>query len=224
MPSRIPISLRTVYTENTPQCIETLRWALQQGCPVDIDIQANMGNGDAAWEALEDFMTKSTADIENPSPITLSTLSRFLYRIDVLTVSGPLGNLLPPPNALAFPIYQLMNHPTYRAYQNQIAALSLFSNVYIKFIPPAWGAPTPATPAPGLHALRATYLVASQTPLSSIPSSALSPSSATSASGLWAGKTLEAEKGESHQLKEWKRRIRMYRKYPALAPNGRSSD
>jgi|ERR1700722_19615493 len=104
-----------------------------------------------------------------------------------------------------------MNHPTYRAYQVQTAALSLFPNVYIKFLPPAWNSPTPATPAPGLHALRATYLVASQTPLSAVPHSALTPSSASPASGLWFGKTLEAEKGESQQLKEWKRRIRMYR-------------
>lgn len=42
-----------------------------------------------------------------------------------------------------------MNHPEYLAFQSQIAALSLFPNVYIKFLPPSWDAPTPQTPYPG---------------------------------------------------------------------------
>ena len=39
-----------------------------------------------------------------------------------------------------------MNHPTYRAYQSHTAALSLFPNLYVKFLPPTWNAPTPPTP------------------------------------------------------------------------------
>lgn len=39
-----------------------------------------------------------------------------------------------------------MNHPAYRAFETQTAALSLFPNLYIKFLPPSWNAPTPPTP------------------------------------------------------------------------------
>jgi hypothetical protein len=42
-----------------------------------------------------------------------------------------------------------MNHPTYLAFSNQVAALSLLPNVYIKFLPPSWDSPTPQTPYPG---------------------------------------------------------------------------
>ena len=64
-----------------------------------------------------------------------------------------------------------MNHPTYRAFQSQIAALSLFPDVYIKFLPPSWNAPTPFTPV------------------------GVSP-----------------EAADTKQKREWKRRIKMYRK------------
>ena len=59
------------------------------------------------------------------------------------------ANILPPPHDLDLPIVKLMNHPEYLAFQSQIAALSLFPNVYIKFLPPSWDAPTPQTPYPG---------------------------------------------------------------------------
>jgi len=70
--SKIPTTLCTVYTETTPEAVASLRWALQQGRPVDIDIQANMKDADAVWEAFEDLITKSTTDIEKPAPIVLS--------------------------------------------------------------------------------------------------------------------------------------------------------
>lgn len=38
-----------------------------------------------------------------------------------------------------------MQHPTYRAFQARTASLSLFPNVYIKFLPPSWNAPTPSS-------------------------------------------------------------------------------
>jgi hypothetical protein len=44
---------------------------------------------------------------------------------------------------------KLMNHPAYRAFETQTAALSLFPNLYIKFLPPSWNAPTPPTPHAG---------------------------------------------------------------------------
>ena len=42
-----------------------------------------------------------------------------------------------------------MNHPHYQTYQAHTAALSLFPNLCIKYIPPAWNALPPPTPVPG---------------------------------------------------------------------------
>lgn len=43
---------------------------------------------------------------------------------------------------------KLLTHQLYHSYQAHIASLSLFSNLFVSFLPPAWGAPTPPTPAP----------------------------------------------------------------------------
>ena len=60
----------------------------------------------------------------------------------------PAANILPPPDDLTLPFVKLLTHPTYRSYQSHTASLSLFANLYVNFLPPAWGAPTPPTPAP----------------------------------------------------------------------------
>lgn len=52
-----------------------------------------------------------------------------------------LANILPPPDELSLPIVKLLTHPTYNDYQSQIAALSLYASVFIKFTPPNWGTP-----------------------------------------------------------------------------------
>jgi len=103
-----------------------LRWALEHGRPVDIDIQAPIS--DEVLEAFEDIISKATAGMSKIPPILLS-------------------NILPPPHDLELPIVKLMNHPTYLAFQSQVAALSLFPEVYIKFLPPSWDAPIPPTPS-----------------------------------------------------------------------------
>ena len=43
---------------------------------------------------------------------------------------------------------KLLTHELYRSYQSHTASLSLFANLFINFLPPAWGAPTPPTPPP----------------------------------------------------------------------------
>jgi hypothetical protein len=126
--SKLNISLATAYTKTTPESFAILRWALEQNRPLDIDVQANMHDTEVVWESFEDLLTKATSDLPRANPIVLS-------------------NLLPPPQSLALPLVKLMNHPTYRAFQSQTAALSLFPNIYVKFLPPAWDAPTPPTPA-----------------------------------------------------------------------------
>lgn len=57
------------------------------------------------------------------------------------------ANLLPPPNDLELPIVKLMNHPIYRRFQSNIAALSLIPQVIIKYLPPSWDVATPPTPS-----------------------------------------------------------------------------
>ena len=47
------------------------------------------------------------------------------------------GNILPPPDDLTIPIVKLLTHQTYHNYQSQTAALSLFENLCIKFLPPS---------------------------------------------------------------------------------------
>ncbi|KAF5380374.1 hypothetical protein D9615_004501 [Tricholomella constricta] len=124
--SNIPTSLSTVFNESTPEGVNSLKWALERGRPVDVDIQAAIS--DAVLESFEDIISKATAGLNKIPPIVLS-------------------NILPPPHDLELPIVKLMNHPTYLAFQSQVAALSLFPDVYVKFLPPSWDAPTPPTPS-----------------------------------------------------------------------------
>jgi hypothetical protein len=145
----VPTSLSTIFTKDAPGAIDGLRWALKLGRPVDIDIQATLS--DSLLEGFEDLIAKASADLETVPPIVLS-------------------NILPPPHDLDLPIVKLMNHPTYLAFQSQVAALSLIPQVCVKFLPPSWDAPTPQTPFPG------------------------SP----------------IETADTQQIKEWKRRIKMY--------------
>lgn len=58
-----------------------------------------------------------------------------------------LANILPPPDGLSLPIVKLLTHPMYQSYQARTASLSLFANVFVNFIPPQWGAPTPSSVA-----------------------------------------------------------------------------
>jgi len=131
--SKFPISLAAPYTKLSDEAIAGLRAALKSGHIVDIDVQAAVNkDGESGWDGLEDLLTKATVDLQGTGTIILS-------------------NILPPPHDLELPIVKLLTHPTYRSYQSHVAALSLFPNLYLKFLPPAWNAPTPASPPPGLE-------------------------------------------------------------------------
>ncbi|KAF8893959.1 hypothetical protein BD779DRAFT_1435577 [Infundibulicybe gibba] len=118
--SSLPISLYSAFKKSTDVSAATLRWGLERGRPVDIEIQALIS--DTMLEGFEDLLIKAIKDLDNAPPIVLS-------------------GILPPPHDLSLPIVKLMSHPAYRAFQAQIAALSLFPNVYIKFLPPSWETP-----------------------------------------------------------------------------------
>jgi len=83
--SKIPISFATTF-EGKPsaQHAETLKWVLQQGRPVDIDIQVELSN--EVFELLEDLLVKAT-DFENVPPIILCTcglLNDFFFQFTFL--------------------------------------------------------------------------------------------------------------------------------------------
>ncbi|THH03910.1 hypothetical protein EW145_g5908 [Phellinidium pouzarii] len=116
------ICLSTSISGSSPTHVEGISWALGQGFIVDM--HTAVGGGEAGWEILEDVIGKVTeSQGDRKGKIVLS-------------------NILPPPHPLSVPIVKLLTHPTYVAYQGHIASLSL-SNVYIKFLPPAWGESTP---------------------------------------------------------------------------------
>ncbi|KAK7005603.1 hypothetical protein R3P38DRAFT_2556195 [Favolaschia claudopus] len=145
----IPLALSTSFSTATPEAVASLKWALSQGRPVEIDVPAVIP--DSAFEGFEDMLSKAATDLPSVPPIILSSM-------------------LPPPHDLSLSIVKLMKHPTYRSFQSQTAALSLFPELYIKFLPPMWDAPTPTTPIT----------------------------------------TATASEADAKQLKEWKRRVKMY--------------
>lgn len=147
LPTSHPVSLTTVFTGVTTNSVENLKWALQQGRPVDIDIHADLT--DDVFESFEDLLSKSMADVSPIPPIILCTFKlNFISKQSRPSNSFYLiANLLPPPNDLELPIVKLMNHPVYRKFQAQIAALSLFPQVSIKYLPPSWDVETPPTPS-----------------------------------------------------------------------------
>ncbi|KAH9894815.1 hypothetical protein C8Q73DRAFT_691688 [Cubamyces lactineus] len=127
--SKPSIVLSTTFKQSSPAAIEALAWALTQGYTVNIDVQCDLQH-ESSWEALEDLLTKATESSESAKGKIV------------------LSNLLPPPDSLALPIVKLLTHELYRSYQSHTASLSLFANLFINFLPPAWGAPTPPTPPP----------------------------------------------------------------------------
>ncbi|KAF7361806.1 hypothetical protein MVEN_00524800 [Mycena venus] len=146
----IPLSFSTSFSKATPEAVASLKWALSQGRPVDIDVRTALS--DSAFEGFEDLLSKAIADLPSVPPIIISSM-------------------LPPPHDLSLSIVKLMKHPSYRSFQSQTAALSLFPELHIKFLPPMWDAPTPATPLTT---------------------------------------TAAASEANAKQLKEWKRRVKMY--------------
>jgi hypothetical protein len=121
--SAYPISLSTIYAKSVPEPATSLKWALEQGRALDLDVQCDITENDTQWETFLDVLAKAMAEFK-ATPVVLS-------------------NVLPPPADSTLSMVKLMNHPSYRAYQSHIAALSLFPNLYVKFLPPAWNAPTP---------------------------------------------------------------------------------
>lgn len=72
----IPISFSTSFSQATPEAIESLKWALSQGRPVDIDVQAALS--DSAFEGFEDMLSKAITDLPSVPPIIICESSHIL--------------------------------------------------------------------------------------------------------------------------------------------------
>ena len=66
----IPISFSTIFYQSTPEAAEALKWALQQGRPVDIDLPN--ASTDGVLEGLQDLLAKATADLIQIPAIVIS--------------------------------------------------------------------------------------------------------------------------------------------------------
>lgn len=53
------IILSSSFTKNTPAAAEALKWALDNGFSIDIDVQTNLKDSESEWEALEDLFAKA---------------------------------------------------------------------------------------------------------------------------------------------------------------------
>jgi len=163
---KIPVSISTIFKNSDPNQTSAIQWALSKGLVVHVDVQCDLINGEQGWEALEELVTScSTAESKGALVI---------------------ANIMPPPQTLQIPLVKLLSHPTYIAYQNRIAAISLSSATFVQLLPPDWNDPTPSTPAPAGAALSPSV----QTPLT--PSDGQTPVA------------------DSKEKREWKRRIKMY--------------
>ncbi|CDO70359.1 hypothetical protein BN946_scf184856.g3 [Trametes cinnabarina] len=176
--SKPSIVLSTTFKRSSPKAIDALKWALQEGFTVIIDVQSDLQT-ESGWDSLEELLTRATAKPEAqegsetapvesngkivlsayPSPLngTSAVLSgdgihkgaTVVLARSVLTETlrcsddSAIPNILPPPDNLAVPIVKLLTHQLYQTYQAHIGSLSLFANIFINFVPPAWDAPTP---------------------------------------------------------------------------------
>lgn len=56
------IVLSAVYSRLSTPAVDALRWAIERGFTVDLDIETNLRAGEGAWEDLEELLTKSIPD------------------------------------------------------------------------------------------------------------------------------------------------------------------
>jgi len=102
--------------------VKNLRWALQHGRVVDLDIQGGIIAIDpSVYDSLLNLLAKAirSGTSTKRTPIVLT-------------------NALPPPLDSITPVVALMNHPAYNTYRQRVSSLSLFEDVYVKLLPPAW--------------------------------------------------------------------------------------
>jgi hypothetical protein len=75
--SPVMTSLSTVFHKSTPEGVESLKWALERGRPVDIDLQAPIS--DQVLEDFEDLISKASSELSKVTPIVLCAFIQLFH-------------------------------------------------------------------------------------------------------------------------------------------------
>lgn len=81
--SKVRIALSTVYKRQTPEVVEALKWALERGHVVDVDVQFD--NDESSYESLEDTLSKASQNLKENSAIVMCKWYHDSLRASVLT-------------------------------------------------------------------------------------------------------------------------------------------
>jgi hypothetical protein len=81
----IPRALSTAFIAPGTSDIESLKWALQQGVPVDIDVQAQLSN--EVFEKFEEILTKAT-DLPEGTKLPPIILCEYPYLFERKSARG----------------------------------------------------------------------------------------------------------------------------------------
>lgn len=117
-----PISIFSPITRAsaTPSFTEGLKWALDAGLPVELDVEGSPEDEAEGYEYLAELISSAQeASQKKSTPVILT-------------------NVLPPQSSVDLPIVKLLSHPGYIAYQSHVGSLSLVPNTFLKFTPPNW--------------------------------------------------------------------------------------
>lgn len=74
-----------MYTKQTPEVVEALKWALERGHVVDVDVQFN--NDESSYESLEDTLSKVAQNNKENSAIIMCELRYDTPQVPTLTNS-----------------------------------------------------------------------------------------------------------------------------------------
>jgi len=123
--SPFPVSVSAVVSKSlvSPSFVEGVRWALDAGTPLELDVVDGLVDEAQGYDYLVELITNAQETSQKePTPIIIT-------------------NVLPPLSSIDLPIVKLLSHPSFVAYQSHVGSLSLVPHTYLKFIPPAWCEP-----------------------------------------------------------------------------------
>ena len=91
--SNIKVSLSVPFVKNSIQLVNGVKWALEEGYVVDIDVRATVNENGEGWEGLEELLSAVTGSEENGSkPVLRGSIVLCPCLLDPLASPSP--NLL----------------------------------------------------------------------------------------------------------------------------------
>jgi len=119
-PFLVSVSATVSKSLVSPQFAEGVRWALDAGTPLELDVTGGVVDDVQGYDYLVELISNAQEAAKKKSTPIIIT------------------NVLPPLSSIDLPIVKLLSHPGYLAYQSHVGSLSLVPHTYLKFIPPAW--------------------------------------------------------------------------------------